>query len=149
MRKAVTILPRLISFASPVTRRLDEVDDRIGRKSSVWTPRSRLSERQSDRGRDRADPIWIVAPIRDQLGDVLADAPLDLADLGQDMLVRRLVDMHAEVDLVDVDERVAKRAGHRRVDLRDDRLGGVDGATGPHRRWCRASSSHGRRAGSR
>ena len=72
-----------------------------------------MPQGQRDRGRDRADAHLDGGAIRDELGHVLADAPLDIADRGKDVLVRWLVDVHREVDLVDVDERVAERARHR------------------------------------
>ena len=50
-----------------------------------------------------------------------ADAPLDIPDLPDRMLVRRDIDLHGEVDAVDVDEAVAERTRHRAVELDDHR----------------------------
>ena len=88
-------------------------------------------ERQGRRGRDRPDPQLDRCPVRDELGDVLADPPFDLANRAARVLVGRHVHLDRQVDLVDVDEAVAEGPGHRPVELDDDRPGGPD--RGMHR----------------
>ena len=81
-------------------------------------------------------PSWRVAPSSDQLGDVPADPPLDVADRRAGVDVRRDVDLDGQVDVVDVDEAVAERPRHRPVELHDDGLRGAD--RGVHRLDARA-----------
>ena len=115
---------------------------------SVWMPRSCLSVRaMRGRRRDRADPELERRAVRDELGDVLADPPLDVADRRAGVLVRRDVDLDGEVDVVDVDEAVAERPRHRPVELDDDRLRGPDG--GVHRLDARAERAEAVRVGRR
>ena len=77
-------------------------------------------------------PSWSVAPSGSELGDMAADAALHLADLAGRVLVRGLVDLDGEVDVVHVDEALAQGPRHRPVELHDDRLRGPDGRV--HRR---------------
>ena len=68
----------------------------------------------------RADAHLERRAVGDELGDALADAPLDVADRRhRDASYGGAVDLDAEVDLIDVHEAVAERARHARVDLRD------------------------------
>ena len=59
-----------------------------------------------------------------------ADGLFDGADLRRLQLDDVLLALDDEVDLADVDERVAVGARHLRVDLRDDRLGDLRGRLG-------------------
>ena len=81
--EAVTILPRLRSLRAPVTTpRLDQVDDAVGEHLGVdaQVAACRRGSWPTAR-RDGADAHLERRPVRDELGDVLADAPLDVADL--------------------------------------------------------------------
>ena len=79
------------------------------------------------RRRDGADAQLERRAVGDELGDVLADPALDVADrAGSACSYGGLVDLDAEVDVVDVDEAVAERPRHRPVELGDDRLRGAD-----------------------
>ena len=127
MRKAVTIFPRLISFAAPVIAPASTRSSTGSVNSSVCTPRSCLSRSASPTAPGiEPIPIWMRRPVRHQLGDVLADRPLDVTD-------RRLARARAAAGRprpprsisLDVDERVAERARHRRVELGDDRSCGA------------------------
>ena len=55
-----------------------------------------------------------------QAGDVLADGPLHVADLGGRQLDDGGVGLHQAADLGDVQEAVAQGAGHILIDLGDD-----------------------------
>ncbi len=105
---------------------LDEVEDGIGEELGVDAEIALRSERERYGGRNGADAHLERRPVRDQLGHVLADATLDVADNGERVLVRRLVHLNGKVDLVDVDERVAQGSRHRAVELRHDRGGRLD-----------------------
>ena len=78
---AVTILPRLRSLRAPVIDAgLDEVDDDVGEHLGVDAEVALVAQGQRRRRRDRADAQLERRPVRDEVGDVLADPPLDLAD---------------------------------------------------------------------
>ncbi len=92
---------------------------------SVWTPRSSpVAEFEGCGGRNRTDAQLDRGPVGDELRDERADPALHLADRRPAYVVRPLIGLHAEIDLVDMDEAVAKRAGHRPVELDDDSPGG-------------------------
>ncbi len=77
-------------------------------------------------GRDGTDPQLERRSVWNELGHVLADPPLDIADLAAVILVGWHVDLDRQVDLVDVDEALAERPGHRPIELDDHRPGGPD-----------------------
>ena len=150
IRKVVTILPRLISFAAPVTTPASTRSRTESVNISVWTPRSRLSRSASATAAGMAPmPIWSVAPIRHELGHVAADLALHLAHLADAVRMRALVDLDGEVDVAHMDEAVAERARHRAVELGDDEVGRARSRRARRRRTCRASSSRGRPAARR
>ena len=127
MTKAVTILPRLRSFAAPVMAPASTRSTTESVNISVWMPRSRFSRRKRAVAAGIAPiPSWSVAPSGIELGDECADPPLDVADLADRVLVRRDVDLDREVDVVDVDEAVAECPRHRAVELDDDGASGTD-----------------------
>ena len=65
-------------------------------------------------------PAWIVAPSGISAGDVPAMRRSTSPIGRRRVLEERLVDLDPAVDLRAVEERVAQRARHARVDLRDD-----------------------------
>ena len=72
-------------------------------------------------------PSWSVAPSGMRSAMNAADPPLDLADLRPARTrTGGWSTSHGEVDLADVDERLAQRPRHRRVELHDDGLRGAD-----------------------
>ena len=127
IRNAVTILPAVALLArAGDDAGLDEIDDRVGEHLGVDAEVALVAERERGGGRDAADAQLERGAVGDELGDVLADPPLDVAELADRVLVGRHVDLDGEVDLAHVDEAVAERARHRAVELRDDGLRGPD-----------------------
>ena len=129
---AVTILPAVALLAGTGDdARLDEVDDRVREHLGVDAEVALVAEGQRHGRRDGADPELERRAVGHELRDVLADPPLDVADLAGRVLVRRDVHLDREVDVVHVDEALAEGPRHRPVELDDDRLRGPD--RGVHR----------------
>ena len=130
---------------------LDEVDDRVGEHLGVD---AQVAACRAGRAPSAAGiapiPSWSVAPSGHELGDVLADPPLDVADRA-DRRARRAGRRTSTARSIcdDVDEAVAERPRHRPVELDDDRLRGPDRRVHRLDRRARASRSRARRAASR
>ena len=77
--------------------------------------------------RNRADTHLQAGPVFDQRGAVFADRRLDFVGLREMSFLERRVVLHEQVDVVDVNERVAERAGNMFVDHGDHRLRAFDG----------------------
>ena len=125
--------PRLRSLRAPVTTPASTRSTTASVNISVWMPRSCLS-RSASAARPGCAPMpsWSVAPSGHEVGDEVADAPLDLAELGRPRARRAARrPRRARSIWLDVDEAVAERPRHRAVELRDDRLRGPD--RGVHR----------------
>ena len=105
---------------------LDEIDDDVGEHLGVDAEVALVGERLADGGGNAADAHLDRGPVGDQVGHELADARFDLAELADEMLVRRHVALHRQVDLIDVDEALAERSRHALVELDDDGLGRPD-----------------------
>ena len=110
---------------------LHEIHDRVAEHLGVDPEVAPVAELERRGSRDGADPELEGGAVGNELGDKRADAPLDHADRRLMELIRRLVGLHREVDLVDMDEAVAEGPRHRPVELDDDRPGGSD--RGMHR----------------
>lgn len=67
-----------------------------------------IGEGQRRRRRDRPDPELERRAVGDELRDVLADPPFDVADGFRRPLEGRLLDLDREVDVIDVDEALAE-----------------------------------------
>ena len=117
-----------VPCAAPVTTPASTRSTTASVNISVWIPRSCLSRSaMRRRRRDRADAELERRAVRDEIGDVLADPALDVADrAGCACSYGGYVDLDREVDVVDVDEALAERPRHRPVELDDDRLRGAD-----------------------
>ena len=136
----VTILPRLRSLAAPVIAPASTRSTTESVNISVWTPRSRLSVRNSAVAAGMAPmPSWSVAPSGMSSATCSPIWRSTVTDLTDRPLVGRHVDLDREVDLGDVDEAVAERPRHRPVELDDDRSRGPDG--GVHRLDRRAEGA--------
>ena len=128
IRNAVTILPRLRSLRIPLTTPASTRSTTASVNISVWIPRSCLPWRARAVAAGIAPiPSWSVAPSGTSSATWLADAALHLADLAGRVLVRGLVDLDGEVDVVHVDEALAQGPRHRPVELHDHRGRGADG----------------------
>ena len=107
---------------------LDQVDHGIGEHLGVNAQVTVAAQGQGGGGRDRPDAQLDRRPVGDQLGDVLANPALDLADRAAEVLVGRHVHLDRQVDLVNVDEALAQGPGHRAVELDDDGPGRPNGS---------------------
>ena len=125
-------LPAVALLSSPRDHPgLDQVDDRVVEHLGMDTEIALAAQGERRRRRDRPDPELDRGAVGDEVGDVLADASLDVTDRADRVLVGRDIALDGQVDLRDVDEAVTQRAGHRGVELDDDRPGGPD--RGMHR----------------
>ena len=93
---------------------LDQIDHRVREHLGVDPEIAFVAEREGRCRRDRADAELERGAVGDEIGDELADLPLDCADLPDGVLVRRHVDLDREIDVAHVDEAVAERPRHRR-----------------------------------
>ena len=85
---------------------------------SVCTPRSCRSPRAAEDGvRDLADAHLQRGAVGDERGHVAADLGARVVDGPRRELRQRGVDWHQPRDALDVDERIAERPRHSRVDL--------------------------------
>ena len=124
---AVTILPRLRSLRDPVTTPASTRSTTASVNISVWIPRSCLSPRAIAVAAGIAPiPSWRVAPSGTSSATNSPMRRSTGADRTHRVLVRRLVHLDGEVDVVDMDEALAERARHRPVELDDDDPGGTD-----------------------
>ena len=108
-------MPRFRSLAAPGDDAgLDQVDHGVREHLGVDAEVLLVHQCLRRRRRDRADAELERRAVRHELGDVAADPPLDVADRGAGVDVRRDIDLDGQVDVVDVDEAVAERPRHRR-----------------------------------
>ena len=89
-----------------------------------------LLQEEEDGVGDGADAQLKGVAVPDELGHVLADAPLHVPDLGGRQLDDGQVGLHDAVQLGDVEESIPQGAGHPLVHLGDDQVGHLGGGFG-------------------
>ena len=125
MQNVATVLPRSMLFRElSIDALLHQLGDAVAQKLRVDAEMLLVAEVREDRVREASVSDLDRVAVLDDAGDVLPDLLGDLTGNGRLVLQERFVVVDDEVDVVDVDERVAVHAGHVGVGLRDD--GGRD-----------------------
>ena len=109
---------------------LDQLHDTVGEHFGVDAQVVLLLQEQQHGVGDGADAQLKRIAVPHQAGDVLANGPLHVADLGGCQLDDGGVGLHQAADLGDVQEAVAQGAGHVLIDLGDDQVGGLGSGLG-------------------
>ena len=109
---------------------LDQGHHAVGHGLGVQSEVLVVRERREHGVRNAAHADLERCAVGNELGDVAADAALDLVGHAGRQFDQRFVHFDRGVDLRDVDQRVAVREGHGGIDLRDDGLGALHGRHG-------------------
>ena len=107
---------------------LDQLDDVVGDHLGVNAEVFLVLEKTEHRLRDAPDAKFNRRAVLHQRGDVFGNLPGRLGHLGGRHFQNRRLGRHQHVNVVDVDETIAQRPRHFRIDLRDDQRGVFGGA---------------------
>ena len=110
--------------------RLGQLHHAVGEHLRVDAQVVLLFQEQQDSIGNGADAQLKGIPVPDQLGHVLPDGPLHLADLGGRQLNDGGAALHDAVKPGDMEEAVPQGPGHVLVDLGDDQVGLLGGGFG-------------------
>ena len=110
--------------------RLGQLHHAVGEHLRVDAQVVLLFQEQQDSIGDGADAQLKGIPVPDQLGHVLPDGPLYLADLGGRQLNDGGAALHDTVKPGDMEKAVPQGPGHVLVDLGDDQVGLLGGGFG-------------------
>ena len=105
---------------------LDQLDHGVGEHLGVDAEVVLALERHAGRIRDRADAELQARAVRDKVGDEAADRLAHVVKLHRRQHRQVVVILHERVDLRDVDQRAAQRAGLAIVDLEINALGLIE-----------------------